>query len=98
MNTKKIIVDIEVVNYQLRVSKPNDQSSLMPNTKRGIFTFYEVMDPSRFDNSVPGSLKGRAYNKARKIVDRYVSSSTHRFCGSIEISEKDFVPLEKEKN
>ncbi len=98
MKTKKIIVDIEVVNYQIRAFKSYDQSSLMPNTKCGIFEFYEYADPSRFNNSVPGSLKGRAYNKASKIIDRYSSSSTHRFYGSIEISENDFVPLgEKEK-
>jgi hypothetical protein len=93
----KIIVDIEVVDGKIRASKPDDQSLRMPNTKRGIYDFYEVVEPPRFNNHVYGSLKGRAFNKARRIIDKYGSITNNRIYGSIEIFEKDFVPLVNKK-
>ena len=51
----------------------------------------------RLNKRQRGTLKGRGWRRARRIVNMFGSIYTSGEYGSIEINEKDFVPFEDKK-
>jgi hypothetical protein len=95
---KRIIVDINVVNLEIRALKPEIQNpTSIPNDDVRKMIFWNsvgVEDNSvdRLNKRTPGYLKGKALRKAEKIVDKYGGINISDEYGSIKIDEKDFIP------
>ena len=67
---KKIIVDIDVWNCQIRASKREIQT-YMPNNDVGKMIFWNYVNSERLNKKTYARLKGRGYRKAERIVDKY---------------------------
>jgi hypothetical protein len=94
MTNKKIIVDLDVWNCTIRACKPEDQDSPMPVDDLGKMFFWNNVSNERLNKRQSGTLKGKALRKAEKIVDTHGAINMSGIYGSIEIDEKDFVPME----
>ena len=88
----KIVIDIDVANLTIRAFKPEIQT-LMPNDDLGKQFFWNNVDLERLNKRQFVLLKGAAYRKAERIVERYGGINVSGQYGSIEIDEKDFEPL-----
>lgn len=89
----KIIVDIDVTNLQqIRAAKPVIQTP-MPNDDVGKMIFWSTANLDRLNNKQFGELKGEALKEAEGLVNKFGSISTSGQYGSIEIDEKDFIPI-----
>ncbi len=91
--TKKIIVDIEVSNAKIRAAKPDNQSlpMLQDDVSKAIF-FNNVNNLDRLNKRTYGTLKGKALEKASKVIHKHGSINTPGIYGSISIKESDFIP------
>jgi hypothetical protein len=97
MTSKKIIVDLDVWNCEIRASRPDDQDLPMPNDDAGKHMFFITVSSDRLNKQVYGSLKGKGLAKAKRLVDKYGAINMSGLYGSIEVAEEDFIPWVKEK-
>jgi hypothetical protein len=88
--TKKIIVDLDVWNCQIRIFKPEIQVPLR-NSDVEQMLFWKGAPSDRLNKGVMGTLKGAGLRKAKKVIDRNGSLNMSGIYGSIEIDENDFV-------
>ena len=88
--TKKIIVDLDVWNFQIRAFKPDIQVPLR-NSDVEQMLFWKGAPSDRLNKRVMGTLKGAGLRKAKKVIDRNGSLNMSGIYGSIEIDETDFV-------
>ena len=88
--TKKIIVDLDVWNCQIRAFKPEIQVPLR-NLDVEQMLFWKDAPSDRLNKRVIGTLKGAGLTKARRVIDRNGSLNMSGIYGSIEIDENDFV-------
>ena len=88
--TKKIIVDLDVWNCQIRAFKPEIQVPLSNSDVEQIL-FWKAAPSDRLNKRVMGALKGEGLRKAKKVIDRNGSLNMSGIYGSIEIDETDFV-------
>ena len=88
--TKKIIVDLDVWNFQIRAFKPDIQVPLR-NSDVEQMLFWKGAPSDRLNKRVRGTLKGAGLRKAKKVIDRNGSLNMSGIYGSIEIDENDFV-------
>ena len=88
--TKKIIVDLDVWNFQIRAFKPDIQVPLR-NSDVEQMLFWKGAPSDRLNKRVMGTLKGAGLRKAKKVIDRNGSLNMSGIYGSIEIDENDFV-------
>ena len=94
--TKKIIVDLDVWNCQIRAFKPELQVPLC-NSDVEQMLFWKGASPDRLNKRVMGMLKGLALKKAKMVIDRNGSLNMSGIYGSIEIDESDFISDSREK-
>lgn len=83
---KKIIVDIDVWNCQIRASKREIQT-YMPNNDVGKMIFWNYVNSERLNKKTYARLKGREYRKAERIVDKFGAINISGQDGSIEVAE-----------
>jgi len=95
-DNKKIIVDINVANCQIRAYRPKIQIK-MPNDDASKIMFWNTVQAERLNSRQPGHLRGRALQKAEKIVNKFGSITTSGEYGSIEIDQRDFIPMDMEE-
>ena len=88
--TKKIIVDLDVWNCQIRAFKPEIHVPLR-NSDVEQMLFWKGSPSDRLNKRVMGTLKGAGLRKAKKVIDRNGSLNMSGIYGSIEIDETDFV-------
>ena len=88
--TKKIIVDLDVWNFQIRAFKPDIQVPLR-NSDVEQMLFWKGAPSDRLNKRVMGTLKGAGLRKAKKVIDRNGSLNMSGIYGSIEIDETEFV-------
>lgn len=88
--TKKIIVDLDVWNCQIRAFKPELQVPLC-NLDVEQMLFWKGASLDRLNKRIMGMLKGAALRKAKRAIDRNGSLNMSGIYGSIEIDESDFV-------
>ncbi len=88
--TKKIIVDLDVWNCQIRAFKPEIQVPLR-NSDVEQMLFCKDAPSDRSNKRVRGTLKGAGLRKAKKVIDRNGSLNMSGIYGPIEIDENDFV-------
>jgi hypothetical protein len=88
--TKKIIVDLDVWNCQIRAFKPEIQT---PLTKLDVeqMLFWKDAPSERLSKRVMGTLTGAALEKAKRVINRNGSLNMSGIYGSIEMDETDFV-------
>jgi len=91
-----IIVDVTVANCEIRAARPDIQSP-MPNTDSEKIAWWDSVSLERLNKRTWGHLKGRALQKAKRIVDKNGSISTSGEYGSIEVDEREFIAMESEK-
>jgi hypothetical protein len=87
---KKIIVDLDVWNCQIRAFKPEIQVPLSNSDVEQIL-FWKAAPSDRLNKRVMGTLKGEGLRKAKKVIDRNGSLNMSGIYGSIEIDKTDFV-------
>jgi hypothetical protein len=88
--TKKIIVDLDVWNCQIRAFKPEIQIPLR-NSDVEQMLFWKGAPSDRLNKGVVGTLEGAALRKAKRVIDRNGSLNMSGIYGSVEIDESDFV-------
>ncbi len=70
--------------------------SPMPVDDAGKLLFFNSCPSDRLNKRIMESLKGRALQKAKQVVDACGSISTSGIYGSIEIDEKDFIEVSRQ--
>ena len=88
--TKKVIVDLDVWNCQIRAFKPEIQVPLRNSDVEQIL-FWKCAPSDRLNKRIMGTLKGAGLRKAKKVINRNGSLNMSGIYGSIEIDEIDFV-------
>ena len=88
--TKKIIVDLDVWNCQIRAFKPEIQVPLR-NSDVEQMLFWKGAPSDRLNKRVMGTLRGAALKKAKRMINRNGSLNLSGIYGSIEIDESDFI-------
>ena len=96
MFDKKIIVDIDISNCQIRAFKPQIQT-FCKNDDISKILFWNTYEPDRLNKRQLGSLRGDALKEAAKIIDKYGSINTIGFYDSLKIDKKDFILTEVSK-
>jgi hypothetical protein len=87
---KKIIVDLDVWNCQIRAFKPEIQVPLR-NSDLEQMLFWKGAPSDRLNKRVMGTLRGAALSKANRVINRNGSLNLSGIYGSIEIDESDFI-------
>jgi hypothetical protein len=94
MTTKKIIVELDVWDLSIRAFKPVDQNALMMHTSdAGKLLFFNRSSSDRLKRRVMGMLRGRALQKAKRVVDQNGVINISGLYGSIEIDSKNFIEV-----
>ena len=88
--TKRIIVDLDVWNCQIRAFKPEIQVPLCNSDVEQIL-FWKGAPSDRLNKRVMGMLKGAALKQAKMVIDRNGALNMSGIYGSIEIDESDFI-------
>jgi hypothetical protein len=88
--TKKIIVDLDVYNCQIRAFKPEIQVPLR-NSDLEQMLFWKGAPSDRLNKRVMGTLRGAALRKAKRLINRNGSLNLSGIYGSLEIDERDFI-------
>lgn len=86
---KKILVDLDVWNCQIRAFKPEIQT---PLTKSDVeqMLFWKCAPSERLCKRVMGTLRGAALEKAKRVINMNGSLNMSGIYGSIDIDERDF--------
>lgn len=87
---KKIIVDLDVWNCQIRAFKPENQIPLSNSDVEQIL-FWKDASSDRMSKRAMGTLKGAALRKAKRVINRNGSMNMSGIYGSIVIDESDFI-------
>jgi hypothetical protein len=89
--TKRIIVDLDVWNCEIRAFKPEIQIPLS-NSDVEQMLFWKGAPSDRLNKRAIGRLKGAALMKAKRVIDTNGSLNMSGIYGSIAIDEGDFIP------
>jgi hypothetical protein len=88
--TKKIILDLDVWNCQIRAFKSEIQIPL-GNSDVEQLLFGKGSPSERLNKRAMGTIKGAVLRKAKRVIDRNGSLNMSGIYGSIVIDEKDFI-------
>jgi hypothetical protein len=89
-----IVVDIIVSNLSIKAARPKHQTTLpMPTHEAEKFLFFNTVDLKRLNDREYGSLKGKALEKAKRLVNNKGGINMSGEYGSMETSDEDFIPF-----